>query len=56
MQKALDACVEPLMNIKEMIRNAPELTDEEIVALYNAPKTLPKLGVRAVSAIRRELV
>ena len=54
--KALDACVEPLMNIKKMIQDAPELTDEEIVGLYNAPKTLPKLGVRAVSAIRRELV
>lgn len=54
--KALDACVEPLMNIKKMIQENPELSDEEIRALYNAPGTLPKLGIRAVTAVRRELL
>lgn len=53
---ALDACVEPLMNIKKMIEENPELSDEEIRVLYNAPNTLPKLGIRAVTAVRRELL
>lgn len=53
---ALDACVEPLMNIKKMIEENPSLSDEEIRMLYNAPGTLPKLGVRAVTAVRRELL
>ena len=53
---ALDACVEPLMNIKEMILANPEKTDEEIAALYNAPKTLPKLGTRPVTSVRRDLL
>lgn len=52
----LDVCVEPLMKIKEMILATPECSDEEICARYNAPMTLPKLGPRAVAAIRRELL
>ena len=54
--RVLDACVEPLMKIKAMIMENPDMTDEQIVALYNAPAMLPKLGVRPVSAIRKELL
>ncbi len=53
-QKVLDACVEPLMKIKELILANPEKTDEEICAFYNGAEKLPTLGVRVPGAIRRE--
>lgn len=53
-QKALDACVEPLMKIKELILANPEMTDEEICALYNSTEKLPTLGARVPAAIRKE--
>lgn len=54
--KALDACVETLMKIKDIILQNPDMTDERVAALYNAPATLPKLGVRPVASVRRDLL
>ncbi len=53
--KALDACIEPLQKIADMIQANPQMTDEEIAALYNAPAELPTLGVRPVAAMRQFL-
>lgn len=49
---ALDACLAPLQQVKDLIRANPELDDEQIRELFNAPGTLPKLGVRVVTALR----
>ena len=49
--KALDACIKPLEEIREMIINNPSLNDEEIRKLYNE-KGYPTLNPRVVPAIR----
>ena len=54
-QKALDACIEPLLQIKDMIQKNPQITDQEIAALYNAAAKLPRLGLRPVAAMRAVL-
>lgn len=51
-RKSLDACLEPLFQIKQMIQANPQMSDEDIVALYNTPAKLPTLGVRPVAAMR----
>lgn len=55
-RKALDSCSAPLLKVKAMIEEAPHLSDEEICAMYNAPKTLPTMGIHVVAAVRRDLV
>ncbi len=50
--KALDACIAPLNEIKELILNNPETDDEKICAIYNSFNK-PTLGVHVVSEIRR---
>ena len=54
-QAAISACREPLLSIMQMIKDNPDLTDEEIAAMYNAPKTLPKLGAHVVRNLRAVL-
>ena len=49
---ALDACLAPLQQVKELILAHPELDDEQIRDLFNAPGTLPKLGTKVVTALR----
>ena len=49
---ALDACLAPLHQVKELILAHPELDDEQIRDLFNAPGTLPKLGTKVVTALR----
>ena len=48
----LDLSAEPLMKIKELILDNPNCTDEELKAIYNAPKTLPTIGIRPIKAVR----
>ncbi len=49
--KALDACVDPLMDIQKLISDNPSMNDEEICTLYNSG-SLPTLAVKVVTAIR----
>lgn len=49
--KALDACIDPLMDIQKLIMDNPSMNDEEICDLYNSG-TLPTLAVKVVTAIR----
>lgn len=53
-KKALDACVNPLKEIKRLILQNPDADDEAICKLYNS-SDLPTLGAHVVAAIRREL-
>ena len=54
-QKALDACIEPLYKVRDMIKANPTLSDEEICALYNNEKT-PTLGEHVVTQVRKTLL
>ena len=54
-EKALDACIEPLYKIKDIIMSAPDLSDEEICKKYNSEK-LPTLGAHVVRNIRNYLI
>lgn len=51
-QKYVEACVEPLMMIRDLIKKNPTLSDEEITALFNEPKNLPTLATKVVTAMR----
>lgn len=52
--KALDACIRPLNEIKDLIFQNPDADDEDICTLYNSSNK-PTLGVRVVSALREML-
>ncbi|MEE1043706.1 MAG: MBL fold metallo-hydrolase [Clostridia bacterium] len=52
--KALDACIKPLDEIKDLIIQNPDADDEKICAIYNSFDK-PTLGVHVVSAVRRSL-
>jgi len=52
---ALDACLEPLAKIEQMIRNNPEMDDEQICECYNKPNNLPTLGCGVVTAVRKAM-
>lgn len=52
---ALDACAEPLMWIKQLILNHPELDDDQIVARYHQGVYLPTVPAKVVAAIRNAL-
>ena len=54
-QNALDACIEPLYKVRDMILANPDLNDEEICALYNQEKT-PTLGEHVVTQVRKKLL
>lgn len=49
---ALDACLAPLRQVKDLLDSHPELDDGAVCDLFNAPGTLPRLGVRVVTALR----
>ena len=49
---AINYCREPLYNIIGMIKDNPELSDEEIAKEYNKDGTLPKLGEHVVRNLR----
>lgn len=51
----IQACIDPLMMIREMIEETPECSDEEITDRFNEPKTLPTLATRVVTAMRAEM-
>lgn len=51
----LDACVEPLMKIKELIQKYPLLNDTEIREIYNSSKNLPRISTSVVTGVRKEL-
>ena len=50
--KALDACIMPLNQIREIIMNNPDADDEKVCEIYNSPKNLPTLGLGAVKGMR----
>jgi len=50
--QALDACINPLLNIKEIILNNPEADDEKVCKIYNSAENLPTLGPAAVKGMR----
>lgn len=49
---ALNACIEPLLKIKEMVLQNPAMDDAEIRQHYNASTGLPAIGVRVVTGVR----
>lgn len=49
--KALDACISPLNEIRDLILCNPDADDEKVCAIYNSSDK-PTLGVHVVSAIR----
>ena len=53
--RALDACVEPLMRIRHLISAHPELDDEGIRTKYHQGECLPTVSDRVVAALRRAL-
>ena len=53
--RALDACVEPLMRIRHLISAHPELDDEGIRTKYHQGEYLPTVSERVVAALRRAL-
>ena len=52
--KALDACIAPLDDIKDLIIKNPELSDEEICNIYNSSGN-PTLGAHVVTAVRNNM-
>lgn len=52
--KALDACVEPIIEVKKLIAENPDLEDEKIADLYNASGKLPALGAPVVTFYKKE--
>ena len=52
----LSACSGALENIRNLAQMHPDLDDEAIAEIYNAPKNLPTLAAKVISAVRRELV
>ena len=51
----LDACVEPIMLVKNLIENNPEKSDEEIRLLYNNSAKIPPISTRLVIATREAM-
>lgn len=54
--KALDACIQPLFAIKEIIESYPSLTNEQISELYNSNGKLPTLSAHVVEAVRNKML
>jgi len=50
--RALDFCTAPLFEIMDMIKSNPDMTDEEIAALYNKSQ-LPVIGAHIPKALRK---
>ena len=52
---ALDACLAPLDRMEALIAAHPDMTDEEICALYNDAPMTPTLGAHVIKAVRRAM-
>lgn len=50
--RALDACVAPIMKVKELLLANPDAEDADIQKLYNDAEYLPNLNARLVSSVR----
>jgi len=50
--KCLDACAAALMQVKEVLVKNPELSDQEIVDLYNKDSNLPTVPAFVAEALR----
>jgi glyoxylase-like metal-dependent hydrolase (beta-lactamase superfamily II) len=53
---ALDFCKKPLLEIKDIIENNPQLDDAEVRLAYNASANLPTVNVKVVAAVRKAIV
>ena len=53
---ALDACRDSLFRIRDLIRQKPDLSDEELSLLAGDGSSYPRLHPRVIDAIRREMV
>ena len=53
--KALDACVEPLMRLRRLIMEHPELDDESVCTCYGQGEHLPTVGPKVAAALRSAL-
>lgn len=51
---AIDACAAPLLQVRNLIAEHPELDDEAIRSLYNVPG-IPMMGCHVVTAVRRAM-
>ena len=51
-QDALDACIAPLRELRDLIVANPELDDEQIRARFNASGTRPRVGPCTVATMR----
>jgi len=54
--RALDACTEPLRNIRELILANPEKTDAEIREIYNASADIPPVREGVFHKMREQLI
>lgn len=54
--KAIDACREPLLRIKELILANPDLDDMQIRELYNTSDRVPTVRVGVVAEVRKQLL
>lgn len=52
---ALDACLAPLDRMEALIAAHPDMTDEEVCALYNDAPMTPTLGAHVIKAMRRAM-
>lgn len=53
--RALDACVEPLVQIKELMRQNPDMDDEAVREAFNKLDRRPTVNLRVVAAVRKAL-
>lgn len=52
--KALDACVEPLMRLKKLSAEHPELDHVQLAELYNTDTTVPPVNTRVTESLRKQ--
>ena len=53
-EKALDACIDPLDEIKNLIIKNPDSNDEEVCNIYNSADK-PVIGTHVVTAVRNNM-
>ena len=54
-ERALDACAQPLLQIKQIILNRPDMDDEGVRAAFNALDHRPTVSTRIVGAVRKAM-
>lgn len=52
--KALDACVEPLLRLKKLAAEHPEMDNIQLAELYNADTTVPPVNTRVTECLLNE--